>query len=328
MRKVIHDLLTQHDIRPVLLDIGASGSPMDIWEEIAPHSIYVGFDADEREIQDVHQSRFFDWNIIRKAATGEEKHEVTFHLTKSPYCSSMLPPDGDSLSQYLFSDLFLVEDEVAAPSITLDSALEDLSLSSVDWFKTDSQGTDLRLFMSLRDEIRDRVLAIDIEPGLIDAYVGEDLFVDAHRDFVQKGFWLSSLDVNGTVRMRRSSLQAASAIDPHVTESFIYQAVRDTPGWCNARYFRTLDWLAKGDFTSRDYILSWAFAIIDNQPGFAFDLALEYERLFGEGDVTQILQREAILLMRNAYQSPRRSMRRFLSRVKGQGWRIWNKLGG
>ena len=64
--------------------------------------------------------------------------------------------------------------------------MDRLSLSGIDWLKTDSQGTDLRIFNSLRPEVRSRVLAIDIEPGLIDAYVGEDLFVDAHKELHPK----------------------------------------------------------------------------------------------------------------------------------------------
>ena len=202
--KVFNRLLSELNIHPVLVDIGASDAPPKIWESIAQHSIYVGFDPDLREIYEVPESCFYKAIIVNEAITShKESNEVLFYLTRSPFCSSTLKPDSESLSNFLFSDLFVVEREVRVRATTLDSVIERLSLPCVDWLKTDSQGTDLRIFNNLRDDIRSRVLAIDIEPGLIDAYIGEDLFVDAHRDLTQNGFWLSTLNIDGAVRMRR-----------------------------------------------------------------------------------------------------------------------------
>ena len=96
---------------------------------------------------------------------------------------------------------------------TTRAILDRLSLDRIDWFKTDSQGIDLRLFNSLRDEVRSRVLAVDIEPGLISAYLGEDTFVDVHKNLTRSGFWLSNVNVCGTVRMRKSALDEAQKKD-------------------------------------------------------------------------------------------------------------------
>ena len=54
--------------------------------------------------------------------------------------------------------------------------LKELKIEKVDWFKTDSQGTDLRLFIDLEEEIRNKVLIAEFEPGMMDAYKGEDKF--------------------------------------------------------------------------------------------------------------------------------------------------------
>ena len=207
MTNAVNNLLAQLEIRPVLLDIGASGDPPEIWDAIAPRSVYVGFDPDLREMRELSDGRFHKTIIANEAVVAAEAAEVSFYLTRSPHCSSTLPPDSAALSNYLFSDLFAVERQAKVRATTLNALMDRLALPAVDWFKTDSQGTDLRLFTSLRPELRDRVLAVDLEPGLIDAYLGEDLFVKAHEHFTRNGFWRSNFKVMGEVRMRRATLE-------------------------------------------------------------------------------------------------------------------------
>lgn len=298
-RRIINTLLSKLDIHPVLIDIGASGARPEIWEGIARHSIYVGFDPDDRDLQEVRNGRYYREIIVNKALTDdEETNKVLFYLTKSPACSSRLKPDSESLSHYLFSDLFIVEEEQMVVASSLNSIMDRLLLPGIDWFKTDSQGTDLRLFNSLKEEIRSKVLAVDIEPGLMDAYVGEDLFVEAHKEFSRNGFWLASLDIEGAVRMKRSTLSEVRSWHSGINRDLIEKTVLKSPGWVNARYFRTLEWLAQGGFSQRDYVLLWLFSILENQVGFAFDLVIEYERVFGRDDTYQLMRDECILQLR------------------------------
>jgi len=298
--KVFNHLLSKLDIHPVLIDIGASDAPPKIWKTIAQHSVYVGFDPDLRELHEVSDSRFWKATIMNEAIMSDKQgNEVLFYFTKSPYCSSTLKPDLDSLSNFIFSDLFVVEREAKVQATSLDAVMDRLALPCIDWLKTDSQGTDLRIFHSLRAEVRSRVLALDIEPGLIDAYVGEDLFVDAHRELTQNGFWLSDLNVGGTVRMRRSTLREVMAFND-ISYELVGKTVKKSPGWCEARYFRTIEWLAKGGFAKRDYVLLWTFALLDGQFGFAIDLAIEYERVFGKDDISRTMKEEPILLIRRS----------------------------
>jgi hypothetical protein len=287
LNREIDKILTTLSIQPVLVDIGASGAPPKVWEPIAHHSIYVGFDPDLRELHNVNEGQYARSIIINEAVTNaSDQNQVHFYLTQSPYCSSTLPPDTAALANYLFSDLFVVEREDFVPASPLNEVIDRLRLQGVDWFKTDSQGTDLRLFQSLKESLRERILAVDIEPGLIDAYKGEDLFVDAHRELLLQGFWLSSLEVKGSVRMKRTTLHAMTSHRPELKDTHIYQSVRPSPGWCEARYLRTLESLAARNADVRDYALLWVFAMVERQWGYALDLALEYNRVFGKDDVS------------------------------------------
>lgn len=324
MEKVLQKVLADNQIHPILLDIGASGEPHPIWQPIASQSVYVGFDADDRAIDPTRYTGFHSSRIVPKAVSPDADAEnLTFYLTASPFCSSTLLPDTDSLADYLFADLFAVEREATAPATTLSAALSELGLEQVDWFKTDSQGTDLRLFHSLPDSIRAGVLALDIEPGLIDAYVGEDMWIDAHRELTGSGFWLSHLDVRGSVRMRRENLAALARYAPGVTDRQVEVAVRPSPGWGESRYLRTIDWLLRTDANEEAFLLLWAFAGLDGQFAFALDVGVAFEKRFGSSEQASLLQREAALAIKQGYGTQR--IQHFARRVLG---RLQRSLGG
>jgi hypothetical protein len=310
----INRLLAQLAIQPVLLDIGASGATPEIWEPIASRSLYIGFDPDLREMRETTNGQFQKAIVVNEAVVAAAADEVTFFLTRSPFCSSTLPPDAASLSNYLFADLFAVERQAKVRATTFDSLFARLGLSAVDWFKTDTQGTDLQLFNSLKAGLRDRVLAVDIEPGLIDAYIGEDLFIEVHKSLTDNGFWLSDLRVMGAVRMRPATLAKLKVTHPDLDQDRIQSAVRPSPGWCEARYLRTADWLAQKRLGQREYVLLWAFALLDGQFGFALDLAAEFERSFGPSETSATLAREPIQRLRQSGGRLRRSVEKLLPR--------------
>jgi methyltransferase FkbM-like protein len=299
MSPAFDQLLSKLDRRPVLIDIGAAVAPPEIWQPIASHSVYVGFDPDPREMQPPMNHPYYKAVIVNEAVTHDAgRSEAHFYFTKSPTCSSTLKPDAASLGEYLFADLFVVERETDVRATTLDAVIDRLALPGVDWLKTDSQGTDLRLFESLKPDRRARVLALDLEPGLIDAYVGEDLFVDAHKQLLRSGFWLSNLEVQGTVKMRNSTLSRLKSMDPDPVLDKAANSIKISPGWVNARYLRTLPWLARGGFGKRDYVVLWVFAWLDAQVGFACDLAVDYEQRFGQDDTSRLMLAEALVELR------------------------------
>lgn len=293
MSEVISDLLSKLENHPVLIDVGASGKPPEIWEAISKHSIYVGFDPDLRDIHEPTDGHFHQTIIVNEAVTDkQENDQINFYLTRFPHCSSALQPDLLSLNNFIFADLFSPEKVIQVRAITLNSVLDRLSLKRLDWLKLDTQGTDLRIFNSLEDNIRSHILAVDIEPGLIDAYLEEDLFVDVHKDLIKQGFWLANLNVRGSVRLKRTTLERV--IDEGISPEMINLHHKRSPGWCEARYLRTIDWLTQGNFIKSDYILLWAFSMLDQQFGFSLDVGFEYERVFGKDDFSQLMINETI----------------------------------
>jgi hypothetical protein len=294
IQQIIDQLLTAGQIEPVLVDVGASGGTPKIWQPIRAHSTYVGFDPDTREMRRPQESEFRRFCIVNEVITAEQGNEIRFFLTRSPYCSSTLRPNPLVTDNFLSADSFIVEREETLKASSLNAILDRLSLGGIDWMKIDTQGTDLRIYNSLRRELRDKLLAIDIEPGLRGAYVGEDLFSDVHKQLAGDGFWLSNLKVCGLARMRKTTLDALTAREPSLSAEVISRSLRQTPGWTECRYLRSLESLAKVGGKKRDYLLLWVFALIDKQFGFCLDLAIEYTNLFGTDEVAGVIRDESI----------------------------------
>lgn len=279
------------------MDVGASGAPLPIWNDIAPASVYVGFDPDLREIHEDRSSQFHRSVMVNEAVIAGDAPEVTFYLTKSPFCSTTLGPNPAATRHWLEADKFEVEGVGHVRATTIESVMSRLNISRIDWIKLDTQGVDLRLINSIPPAVLSRVLAIDTEPGLIEIYQGEDMFVDVHRDLTARGFWLSGMHTGGFVRMRRATLDLHHRTDARFDEPYMRSSIRTSPAYLEARYLRTLEWLREHRFAQEEYALLWIFAMTDNQLGFALDVSAEFEELFGENDIARTLKRATYKLL-------------------------------
>jgi hypothetical protein len=103
------------------------------------------------------------------------------------------------------------------------------------------------------------------------------------------GFWLSNLDVQGTVRMRKMTLDRLKTMGQSESIAESMASHKITPGWVNARYLRTLASMAAAKSDRRQYLLLWVFACLDRQFGFAADVAFEYEGCFGVDEISRVM---------------------------------------
>ena len=321
----IQNVLAQQQLHPVLIDIGASGAAPEVWEPIASMSVYVGFDPDEREMRDTTGDGFHRHIIVNKAVTGvPDAASVHFFLTKSPFCSSTLRPSATVLDDYLYADLFTIVRETDVPASTLEATLNDLDLPRMDWLKLDSQGIDLQILQSLSKARLDQLLAVDVEPGLLPFYEGENTFCQVHQFLLDAGFWLSDLRVLGSARMQPATPAALNAQARSQPLPDFQRQLKHTPGWVEARYLRTLDWLQ----TREDYSLLWTFALLDWQIGFALDLARRYREAFGEDDIGRAMQSIPLAMLAPDSTLLSRIKRRVTLPAKRLGRRLLNRIGG
>lgn len=276
MSYLIQNILSRQEISanpPVLIDIGASGQIHKKWKLIAKHSICIAFDADDREFGFIEkeQSNFKKLFVYNCIVSNENKPDQLFYLTKSPYCSSILKPDIKSLENYSYADSYHTVKTTQLKTISLSTALTELNIKKIDWFKSDSQGLDLRLFLSVADEIRKKILIAEFEPGFIDAYENEDKLYSLLEYFQNKNYWLSDLTVKGIPRIS-SKLFNSIYINQKLTK-LLSLSLKSSPGWAEVTVMNSFD---DGiSFTKRDYLLGCLFAIIEKQFGFAYELSLK-----------------------------------------------------
>ncbi|MGD8305249.1 MAG: hypothetical protein PVF17_01220 [Ignavibacteria bacterium] len=284
-----HPELIEHP--PVLVDVGASGSLHYKWKKIARYSWCIAFDADKRDFKYTENEagkfkKLFTYNCI---VSNEDKSDSKFYLTRSPYCSSLLEPDTEKLKDQVFSDLFEVEKTVYLPTKSLSNALDELNISRIDWFKTDSQGIDLRLFKSIREEIQKKVLVAEFEPGIINSYKGEDKLFEILKFFDSKDFWLSDINIKGVARIPKKLLKEYFATS--LFFKLAKESLHKAPGWGEMTFFNgfTDDEI----FTIRDYMLAWVFATLEKHHAFALVLARNGLEKFKD-DIFEEMERKSL----------------------------------
>ncbi len=276
---LFHEILMRkefHAAPPVLIDIGASGALHKRWKAIAPYSVCIVFDGDDREFGYVEKKStlFKKLYVFHSIVTDEQVPETDFYLTTSPFCSSVLEPDANALKSWAFSKKFGIEKKVRVKATRLDSALRELHFTYVDWFKSDSQGLDLRLFRSLNVDMQRHALAAEFEPGIIDAYKGEEKFSDVLRYMDGVKFWMADAKIKGSQRLSVDLLSGITA-NAWLQKIFAFSH-NDSPGWIELVYMNSF----QGEFGIREYLLGWVFATILQQHGFALELALKANQLF------------------------------------------------
>jgi hypothetical protein len=255
----------------------------------------VAFEADERELDSVtsDSAGFRRLTTFNRVVAEHAAEAEPFHLTASPFCSSRLAPRLDALERYAFGPLFRIDRTVELPAIDLRSALAQLGLERVDWIKIDSQGTDLRLFRSLGELLRS-VLVAEFEPGIIDAYEGEDTLADTLSELRSLGFWVSELTVRGSTRI--GSRLARDVVGARAS-NYLDACHKTAPGWAEIEYFN--DFASEDRFGKRELLLGCAFAFLRGHNAFALELATKGGRRFGSP--FQELERTAVRRIRAGF---------------------------
>jgi len=261
---------------PVLIDIGASGEINPKWKRIASYSICLAFDPDTREFNITEQKnsgyeKLFKFNRI---VAAESVPTTDFYLTKSPFCSSTLQPDLEALKTWQFHSLFETDKKIELPAMTIAEALTKCDLTYIDWFKADTQGTDLRIFKSLPDSIKETISAAEFEPGIIDAYKGEDKFYSVPIELEKNGFWVSDLAVKGAQRISSEKISLNSFTG--------HRLLRRSPCWVEIVYLRNPELTGK-----RKLLMLFIFALLEKQYGFGLEviekaLTIENDPLFDQ----------------------------------------------
>jgi len=205
----------------------------------------------------------------------------------------MLEPENEKLKPFVFSHLFNVEKEITLKTKSLSSVLKELRIPRIDWFKSDSQGIDLRLFKSLESESQEKILVAEFEPGIISAYKNEDKLFQILEYFQTRNFWLSDINIKGVARIPHALLR--EYFDSNLLFKLVKESIKKAPGWGEMIFFNDLQ--NNNTFTLREYLLGWVFATIENQHPFALVIARKGAELFKDG-IFREMEKKSISAMK------------------------------
>jgi hypothetical protein len=256
-----------------IIDIGSSALPPQNCIEIASISRYIGFDPDLREPQESTNFGFAKYTILDKAISSSTQDNVTFYLTKYPQCSSTLYPDIDEYKHYSVADFFGVVDQVQVPASSLNNVLEKLDITYIDWLKLDTQGTDYNILRSLNLDTYNKLLVIDLEPGVTSFYKDENRFSDIHEFMLGNGFWLADLNQQRFPRISNITIQKLNLTAKDV------DMLGNNPFAFELQYFRTIESLENRGIDLRDFFTFWVLAMTNFHYSFAIEIAMSADRL-------------------------------------------------
>ena len=309
------DVLGRAGISLTLVDVGASLEPFAPFRPLLGHATYVGFDPDRRELH-TETSASGRRVIVDKAVVAEaDRSTARFFLTRNPTASSTLPPLHDELAPYLHAYRYEVVDEAEVPATTLGAALASASLDRADWIKLDTQGTDLRLLEGLDESLLSSLMAVDAEPGFSQHYETEDTFGDLHRWMVERGFWMSDIEMTRAVRLRRETFDAALGARSKLGRMRHEFTLKTSPTAAGPRYLRTLAWLDKVGAARRDYLRLWACALFSGNHPYALDVIVECRERHGDDADTAAL---VDLTVRRNRSDVRRGVWRLVEKVNAR----------
>lgn len=281
--------LRASDVTPVLMDIGAAGTSPEPWKAIATNSTLVGFEPDQRNPDPSFGKGFAKSVMVDKVVVASDDAETaTLILTQYPSCSSLLEADLDALSTFVFRDYFKPIDQQTVPATSLNRVFDTYGLSGPHWLKLDSQGIDKQLLSSMAPQHFASVLAVDIEPGFIDAYKGEDLYPECHAWLKDQGFWLAELKQQSYAKMRPESLEELIALG--FDKDKVLSCFKKSPTAAEALYFREVGWMAENVADQKLWAGVFAFALSQKFAGYCSDLVFSHRNKFGEGDLNGRMQ--------------------------------------
>lgn len=236
--KAVLSLLQENNVAFNILDVGASGKPYGPFERIKNAARIFLTDPDSREFESSKKDG--KTRIPKAIIDNDVDNEVKLFLTKSPYCSSTLEPDFTRLVNFTYPDLFRVEKITNLPATSINRVIKEYNIDGFDWIKLDTQGTELKILKSISQGYFSKLLCIDLEIGLYPHYIRADTMPAAHEFLEKDRFWISGMQTQSRIRMRRKDLDEITSAKGYL-KKIIRRSLETYPTTYELRYIRSIN---------------------------------------------------------------------------------------
>lgn len=304
----VHRILRDNEVTLTIVDVGASGADYAPFQRLKGSANFVLIDPDSREFTtDPAEAPSGEIRVNKAIVESDTDSEVTVYLTKNPYCSSTLKPDFSRLNSFTYPAWFEVIGDKTVPATSLNRLCDEWDITSIDWIKLDTQGTEFRILRSLRPELLKSLLCCDIEISFYAHYLDADTFPEVHAFMIENGFWITEMECQSRVRMRKSDLDSLLDRFSALKRRLVRTSLNTCPTSPEVRYMRSL---FEDDRDIRSYLKLWALHYFSNNVSYCYFMARKLRERFG-CDLSKRLEE----LSMEAIQSSRRLVIRGAQRL-------------
>jgi len=286
--------LSQHNISLVLVDLGASGDNWEPFELLKDISDLLRFDPDIRDVRDLKGEKGHRIITFNRAVVESEVDNITFYLTKSPYCSSTLKPDFERLSSYPYSDLFEVVGTASVPAITLNQAVVSTGFKQINWIKLDTQGTEFRILKSIPENLFDTILVCDIEASLYPHYIGADTLPAMHELMLENDFWVVEMRPHWNTRMTSDSYRKINERYKEQIYKVFRYSMHQQPTTLESCYARTIEGAKKRDYDFNMFMQLYLCYFTLGAFEYCLEILNSIESLFGGNETIEQLRQKTL----------------------------------
>ena len=173
------------------LDVGAAGGMNATWQPYARWLSVDAFEPDEEECaRQQAASPGINWFPVALAGTTGPR---PFYVLNRSTGSSLYPPNAEVLGRYATTAYHGVRTVREVECSSLADFLDRYERPVPRLLKLDTQGSELEILRSLRDEQWEQVLWIETEVEFAELYEDQPLFCDVNAELTARGFELLDL---------------------------------------------------------------------------------------------------------------------------------------
>lgn len=173
-----------------LIDVGARGGIDKRWEPYYNLLEVRAFEPDPEECTALNSKQYpYAIKFIPVALGAQDGKQATLFVCRNPGCSSLLPPNQELCLRYPYGEYMEVVSKKEIKIKRMDIVCRHFE---PDVIKIDTQGTELDILIG-SGRLLDCALAVELEVGFVQQYIGQVLFSEVDSFMRQQGFTLRGL---------------------------------------------------------------------------------------------------------------------------------------